>query len=161
VLWRLGQGGDFTLLGGTDPTDWFYGQHGPNIDRTISPGVFSLAVMDDGLNRISLPGQTCPSSGAPTCPYSSGNVYLLDENAKTATLVFRYVPPQFSPFGGYAKLLDNGNLEFDFCAALGTGGIVYEVTPGPNPQIVWQMNIISQNAYRAVRLPSLYPGVQW
>lgn len=163
VLWRLGQGGDFTLLGGTDPTDWFYGQHGPNIDRTINPGVFALAVMDNGLNRMSLPGQTCPLSGAPGCPYSSGNVYLLDENAKTATLSFRYVPPQFSPFGGYSKRLDNGNLEFDFCAAAASppGATVYEVTHDANPQVVWQMTIGGQNAYRAVRMPSLYPGVQW
>ena len=29
VLWRLGDGGDFTLLGG-NPGDWFYGQHYPD-----------------------------------------------------------------------------------------------------------------------------------
>jgi arylsulfate sulfotransferase len=163
VLWRLGEGGDFTLLGGTDPTDWFYGQHGPNIAGTVSPGVFSLSVMDNGLNRAFPAGQTCQSTGAPNCPYSSGSVYVLDENAKTATLVFHYVPPQFSNFGGYSKALDNGNLEFDFCAAAPTppGASVYEVTPDANPKVVWQMNISNQFAYRAFRLPSLYPGVQW
>lgn len=163
VLWRLGEGGDFTLLGGTDPTDWFYGQHGPNLAETISPGVFSLSVMDNGINRTFPAGQTCQSSGVTNCPYSSGSVYLLDENAKTATLVLHYVPPQFSFFGGYSKQLNNGNLEFDFCAAVLTppGAAVYEVTTEPNPTVVWQMNISNQFAYRAFRLPSLYPGVQW
>ncbi|MBV8674810.1 MAG: aryl-sulfate sulfotransferase, partial [Acidobacteriaceae bacterium] len=27
ILWRLGEGGDFTLKNGTDPTDWAYAQH--------------------------------------------------------------------------------------------------------------------------------------
>jgi len=30
VLWHLGYQGDFTLEGGTDPTDWFSLQHGPS-----------------------------------------------------------------------------------------------------------------------------------
>ena len=36
-----------------------------------------------------------------------------------------------------------------------------EVTEEPTPQVVLQMDITGQNAYRAVHLPSLYPGVQW
>jgi arylsulfate sulfotransferase len=163
VLWRLGKDGDFTLIGGTDPTDWFYAQHGPNVVGTVSPEVFSLSVMDNGVNRTFPAGQKCQSTGAPNCPYSSGSVYQLDENAKTATLVLHYVPPQFSFFGGYSKQLNNGNLEFDFCAAVlvPPGAAVYEVTPDASPRVVWQMNISNQFAYRAFRLPSLYPGVQW
>jgi arylsulfate sulfotransferase len=163
VLWRLGEGGDFALLGGINPTDWFYGQHGPNLVEVISPGVFSLSVMDNGVNRTFPAGQTCQTSGALNCPYSTGGVYLLDENAKTATLVLHYVPQQFSFFGGYSKPLKNGDLEFDFCSAVLTppGAAVYEVTNDVNPKVVWQMNISNQFAYRAFRLPSLYPGVQW
>jgi hypothetical protein len=29
AIWKLGYQGDFALVGGTDPTDWFYAQHGP------------------------------------------------------------------------------------------------------------------------------------
>ncbi len=29
VIWRLGQGGNFTLKNGVDPTDWHYAQHLP------------------------------------------------------------------------------------------------------------------------------------
>ena len=38
---------------------------------------------------------------------------------------------------------------------------IYEVTHTTTPQIVWQMDVNGQFAYRANRLPSLYPGVQW
>jgi len=32
---------------------------------------------------------------------------------------------------------------------------------GATPVTVWQMDIAGQWAYRAYRIPSLYPGVQW
>ena len=31
VIWRLGYQGDFTLMNGTEPQDWFYGQHQPSV----------------------------------------------------------------------------------------------------------------------------------
>ena len=42
-------------------------------------------------------------------------------------------------------------------------GVSYmqEVTQEQNPQLLWQMNIAGQLAYRGFRIPSLYPGVQW
>ena len=45
VLWRLGPGGDFKLLGGVDPTDWFYAQHGPSFFSENTTGVFQLGMM--------------------------------------------------------------------------------------------------------------------
>jgi len=42
-----------------------------------------------------------------------------------------------------------------------TGARYMEVTDDPTPQVVLQMEVTGQNAYRAVHLPSLYPGVQW
>ena len=38
---------------------------------------------------------------------------------------------------------------------------IYEVTPDAAHQTVWNMQIKGQTAYRAFRMPSLYPGVQW
>ena len=52
VIWRLGQGGDFTLKNGVDPTDWQYAQHMPNFFSTNTTGVFSLGLMDNGDDRI-------------------------------------------------------------------------------------------------------------
>jgi len=38
---------------------------------------------------------------------------------------------------------------------------VYEVTPNSPPETAWQLGTANRSAYRAFRLPSLYPGVQW
>lgn len=54
VLWKLGQGGDFTLVGGTDPVDWQYSQHDPSIVSSNSAGIFSLILMDNGDDRPTL-----------------------------------------------------------------------------------------------------------
>ena len=52
VIWRLGQGGNFTLKNGADPTDWEYAQHYPSFFSANTTGVFSLGVMDNGDDRI-------------------------------------------------------------------------------------------------------------
>jgi hypothetical protein len=69
-------------------------------------------------------------------------------------------------FGGNAEQLANGNEEYDLCGLGGTGAIavgssVYEVTQGSNPQTVWNLHVTGTNLYRAFRIPSFYPGVQW
>ena len=160
ILWKLGEAGDFSLLNSQDPTDWFYAQHGPAVLDTNSTGAFSLSVMDNGNDRDFSAGESCATSGALTCPYSSGAIYHIDENARTATLDFHFVAPQFSNFGGFSLPLKNGDIEFDFCA-FSPGATIYEFTRDTTPQLVWHMNLPGQFAYRAFRLPSLYPGVQW
>jgi len=60
--------------------------------------------------------------------------------------------------------LQNGNVEFDECASTpppAVNAAIFEVTKTTPPQTVWQMHIAGQYAYRAFRMPSLYPGVQW
>lgn len=168
VIWHLGFGGDFTLKGGTDPTDWFSAQHGPSFVSTNTTGTFTLTLFDDGNFRQLAPGAACVTPAQQFCLttcacYSTGDVFQLDENAKTATLVFQDVPNLFSYFGGNAEVLANGDLEYDLSAAgPGGGAVVLEVTQQTNPrQVVWQMTIPTFPAYRAFRLPSLYPGVQW
>ena len=39
--------------------------------------------------------------------------------------------------------------------------LIMEVTQSSNPQVVWQMVVTGENAYRGSRIPSLYPGVTW
>ncbi len=49
VIWRLGEGGNFTLKNGVDPTDWQYAQHYPDvIFRQYQRRLFSL---NDGQRR--------------------------------------------------------------------------------------------------------------
>ncbi len=68
ILWHLGQGGDFKLVGGTDPTDWSYAQHGISFASGYAAGNFPLVVMDNGDDRM-YPGDTtattCGIGGAP------------------------------------------------------------------------------------------------
>lgn len=170
ILWRLGEGGDFTLKGGVDPTDWQYAQHMPGFSSPNTTGTFSLVLFDNGDDRQFPAGVFCSFGDAPPCYYSTVPVFQIDESAKTATLVshtmLSSVLPNdyYSAWGGNADKLANGNLEFDSTGTV-TGSYVFEMTQGANPQVVWKM---AQNStdfynafYRAFRIPSLYPGVQW
>jgi len=77
--------------------------------------------------------------------------------------VFHDAPIPFSLFGGNSQPLTNGNVEFDECDTGSSPPIadVLEVVQELNPRVVWHLNISGKFAYRAFRLPSLYPGVQW
>lgn len=161
ILWRLGEGGDLTLKGGTDPIDWEYAQHGPSFFSTNTAGVFSLGAMDNGDDRISPtspPAATCGTAGAPPC-YSTVPVWQIDEAAKTATLTFHQILPAnlYNNFGGNAEQLANGHVEYDLCST----AWVYEVTQESTPQTVWTLHELASGLYRAFRIPSMYPGVQW
>ena len=92
ILWHLGYQGDFTLIGGTDPTDWFYAQHGPAFATPNTTGKFRLAVMDNGNGRVFPSGVVCGSSGEPACLYSAAPLLEVDETAKTATIISNYKP---------------------------------------------------------------------
>ncbi|HEY1807194.1 MAG TPA: aryl-sulfate sulfotransferase [Acidobacteriaceae bacterium] len=165
ILWRLGAGGDFKLVGGTDPTDWNYAQHGISFASSYSAGVFPLAVMDNGDDRL-YPGDTtnplCGTNGVPSC-YSSVPIFNIDESAKTATLTFHDILPasQYNPWGGNAEVLANGDVEYDVASYYTSDSVVSEITDQPTPQTVWHLLMTNNNMYRAYRLPSLYPGVQW
>jgi hypothetical protein len=69
----------------------------------------------------------------------------------------------FFPFRGNARLLANGNVEFDECAPTfpTQNAAIYQVTKTTPSQTVWQMQMPGQFAYRGLRIPSLYPSVQW
>ena len=86
----------------------------------------------------------------------------------TATLTFHHILPTnlYNWFGGNAEQLANGNEEYDLCGLggqnqIGIGSDVDEVTQTSSPQTVWSMQVTGTNLYRASRIPSLYPGVQW
>jgi len=169
ILWHLGYQGDFTLLNAdgsadTNPTDWFYAQHGPSFTTPNTTGNFSLVLFDNGDDRgvAVVAGGTCGVTGQPAC-YSTVPLLNLDETAKTATFAFHPTAPEYSFFGGNAEVLKNGNVEYDECATTSpaSNAAIYEVTQTSSPQTVWQMQIAGQYAYRGFRIPSLYPGVQW
>ena len=162
VLWRLGPGGDFQLINGTDPQDWFYAQHAPSFVGPNTAGTFSLIMMDNGDDRVLSNGDQCNGLSGPAC-YTTIPVLAIDEGAKTATLNFHLVIPneKYSLWGGNANQLANGNYEFDLCAQPNTSSEVNEVLPNPTANQVWRMTSTGLNFYRASRISSLYPGVQW
>jgi len=166
VLWKLGQDGDFTLLGG-NPSDWFYAQHYPNI-LSVNGSQTTMAVYDDGNARILSDGLPCgpPAPPAPNC-YSRATIFQMDESTSLASLEWQYLPGFFSFWGGSIDVLSNGDVEFDSSAPSDfAGSLVIEASQTDSPQVVWQMNIagagaLGIGAYRGYRIPSLYPGVTW
>ncbi len=150
IIWHLGYQGDFTLIGGTDPTDWFYAQHGPSFTTTNTTGQFGLAVFDNGDDRVFPSSVTCGATGEPPCLYSTVPILTLDETAMTATFNFHVKAPTYSFFGGNNAVLKNGDVEF--CeSAEPTNALaadIYEITQAGSAQTVWHMQITGQYAYQ-------------
>lgn len=166
ILWRLGQGGDFTLMNNgqvdNDPADWFYAQHGPSFVGKGNAGIFNLVLMDNGDDRIFSPGVTCGTGSAPPCLYSTVPIFQINESKMTATFTFHQIipPNMYNSFGGNAEVLPNGNVHYDLCG-IGLNTAVLEVTPDSQASTVWELQSTATPLYRSYRIPSLYPGVQW
>ena len=162
VLWKLGYQGDFSLPS-NDPSEWFSFQHYPWV-LSQSGSQTTLTIWDNGNNRVvDTKGDICGAPPAPSC-YSRATIFQIDESTKAATLLWDDLPGAFSFFGGSINQLTNGNVEFDMNAPSGYpyASQVQEVTQEATPQIVWQMTMpFPTYAYRAYRIPSLYPGVSW
>ncbi len=168
ILWHLGPGGDFTLPNGQAPMEWNYGQHYPTFQGTSTAGIFPLLFFNNGNGRLNAGNVPCGTSGGDTC-YSSVPLFQLNEYTLQAEVVSEYRPispnqlPAFSVCCGSANFLPNGDLEYDVALDQNTPGasFIQEVTQDQSPQLVWEMNIFGQLAYRGFRMPSLYPGVSW
>ncbi len=163
VMWRLGEGGDFKLVGATDPTDWFYAQHGMSYFTPNTTGVFRLGQMDNGNDRIFPTGQVfCKPMSAPTAScYSTMPLLELNESNMTATMITHYIPSDtyYSFFGGNAEVEKNGDIHVDFCAP--TPGAIVQELDSQGSHIIWQGTTANAYQFHAYRWPSLYPGVQW
>jgi arylsulfate sulfotransferase len=164
ILWHLGPGGDFTLPSGQAPIEWNYGQHYPTAVSSNSAGIFQLMFFNNGNSRLlDANNDACGTPGFAAC-YSSVPIFELNESAKTGQVLSEInLSPHYSICCGDALMLSNGNIEYDVALDVNTPNesFIQEVTPEQTPQLLWQMNITGQLAYRGFRIPSLYPGVSW
>jgi arylsulfate sulfotransferase len=168
VLWHLGDEGDFSLavnnVPTTDATQWFSFQHFPSI-ISQSGAQTTLAIWDNGDFRATeTAGVLCGYPTTPPC-YSRATIFQVDESAMVANLFWDNLPGWYGFWGGSINQLENGNVEYDINALTDSTTVaseVQEVTQTSAPQIVWKMDFaFGSNAYRAYRVPSLYPGVTW
>jgi len=81
-----------------------------------------------------------------------------------ADINWALAPGLFSVWGGSINQFANGNIEFDVNAPAlppnpNVASEIQEVTQTSTPEVVWKMDIspIPMYAYRAYRVPSLYP----
>lgn len=136
VLWSLGKGGDFTIKS-PDPYPWFSKQHNVHF---VSPT--TVVVFDDGNDR-------CNNGKVKGCE-SRGQVYKLDQQHHTATLLLNVNLGQFWQALGSAQLLPNGNYTF-------TGGFSapsLEVEVSPKGTKVYQLKT-SVAVYRSYQLTGM------
>lgn len=172
ILWKLGYQGNFTMTQGdlptADPSLWFSFQHFPSIINQMGSQT-TLAVWDNGDFRVlDNSGTTCGSAPSFIPCYSRATIFQIEESTMVANLVWDGLPGDFSSWGGSISQLANTNVEFDINAPVAPSNPnlaaeVQEVTQTSTPQIVWKLDFtpVTNNAYRAYRVPSLYPGITW
>jgi hypothetical protein len=135
IDWQLGgRLNQFTMSG--DPLGGFSGQH---CVRVLPNG--HLLMFDNGIDRPAFNSRAVE--------------YAIDEQAKTATMVWQYLPAPsvFSFIVGSVQRLANGNTLVEF----GTTGLIDEVDPSGTRLSRGTFTLHgNSNAYRAIRIASLY-----
>jgi arylsulfate sulfotransferase len=142
VLWRLGSEGDFKAIS-DDPYPWFSFQHDVGFDP---PGSNRLIVFDDGDERH----KKSPRAN------NRGQVWELDEQAMTATLLMNADLGVFSPAVGSAQSLSSGGYSFE--SGMVDPPIVYSraTEVAADGRIVYAQQTDGAATYRSFRVPDLY-----
>ncbi|MBS0431905.1 MAG: aryl-sulfate sulfotransferase [Proteobacteria bacterium] len=141
VIWRLGAGGDFSIVS-NDPYPWFSHQHEAAFE---SDGTFS--VFDNGNTRV--------ADNPGTVENSRGQIYQIDENSLTATLLVNSDLGVYSSALGSAQLLSNGNYHF-LSGHIDSGPpFSQSIEVLPDGTINSRLQA-APPAYRSFRMPSLY-----
>jgi hypothetical protein len=143
VLWTLGQNGNFTMTGTTDPWPWFSHQHDVQYELN---GTSVISLFDNGNTRIKAnPGEV-----------SRGQVLNIDETAMTVSLQLNVLMPNYSPALGSAQRLDNGNYHFEagwLNYQSNPHGEAFEVLPDGTVNFELTDGAVT---YRGYRMDSLY-----
>ena len=142
VLWRLGKDGDFSLES-ADPYPWLSHAHSVSV---VSPT--QIAVFDNGNVR-------CVGAG-PEC-HSRGQMYVIDEIQRQATLALNVDLGSYSNAWGAAFRLSNGNLGFNSGKqkTLQGGFFADTIEVLPSSATVYDLRTIAP-MYRVFRMKNLY-----
>lgn len=141
VVWRLGAGGDFTT-DSTDPYPWFSHQH----DATLTNGI--LTVFDNGNTSVARLG---PGN-------SRGQVWAIDEIARTAHPLLNADVGTYSFALGSARKLGNGDYSFLSGIILGRSFQSEDTEFAPD-SVAGTLNFQYTSpsvAYRSFRMKDLY-----
>jgi arylsulfate sulfotransferase len=140
VLWRLGEGGDFTVRS-ADPEPWFSHQHDAEFD---TPGVPLLTVFDNGnVRRASDPNAN-----------SRGQAFYLDETLRVAIPVVNANLGAYAFALGNAERLCNGGFHFH-------SGVIQPESKAQAMEVgadgrIRHMLETPQPAYRTFRMQTMY-----
>jgi arylsulfate sulfotransferase len=143
ILWRLGDEGDLAVQS-SDAHPWFSYQHDGGFEPS---GSDTLILLDNG------PRHKKKDPKANT----RGQVWKIDEKARTATLLVNADLGVYSPFVGSAQRLSNGNLHFT------TGAIVEDTSLAgrslettPDGKLIYALEMTVALVYRSNRIVDLY-----
>lgn len=146
VIWKLGVGGDFTLLekDGTPATDdrWFFNNHDA---KMYGPNLF--AVHDNGTERANYGGVN----------YSRGLQLELDQEAMTARIKFEYTEPNWVEpiWSGYDVYPDGRSLvAIGHCWLCTSQKVASIIELDPAGQVLWRADMTNEkeHLYRAERI---------
>src|SRR5229473_5081151 len=144
IIWKLGQDGDFTV-NATAPNPWFSHQHNAHYidDHT-------LILLDNGNTR---------RANDPNA-HSRGQVWTLDEQTMTATLVVNADLGSYAGALGAAERLSNGNYSF----TVGENGPEPLRPPAHTVEVSSDGTkaydlIANRPEYRSFRVRTLYGGI--
>jgi hypothetical protein len=140
VIWRLGQGGDFSI-DSSDPYPWFTHQHNAHYINATT-----LVLFDNGTSR-----------GDDTGDFNSrGQAYTLDEQNLTAAPILNAYLDNFSPVYGSGQELPNGDYVFT-SGSQGQPAISQSIEVLPNGTEAYLLQS-SFPEYRTFRVSTLYNG---
>ncbi len=150
VIWKLGDEGDFKVES-SEAKPWFSFQHDAAFEP---PGSNMMVLLDNGHRRVE---KAKDKDSKDKEPSSRGQVWKIDENAHTATLVTNADLGVYAPAMGSAHRLSNGNYHFTTGAVRKDGMIrskAIEVTP--DGKIVYELDTPGSTTYRSNRVADLY-----
>ena len=142
ILWRLGEGGDFKAIS-DDPDPWFSFQH----DAGFEPaGSNLISILDDGHTRF----KKDPKA------HNRGQVWKLDEEARTATLVHNADLGVYAIAVGSAQTLTNGGHSFEAGFINPASPYSRAVETSPDGKVVYAQQVDGLIVYRSFRVADLY-----